>query len=403
MTYTDRAIAEIWIWAWFIQRIWATDRFESLRLQHLKRLELKSMIACCIIITLPLQIAYDISVVILRYKEPYIAVKFDGLDWKQINVSSSPNEDYQVMDRPVDTWSNTNKRIWTAMQVLLCFCFSAQTGALYLVQAFWSHLASQWGNAPFVGSLELKIYFVWVVLSAVTLPASLLISEHYRPTLSETVPEFFFSIQLTVLFMIALRNDRKMRRLFAVVRVNPTIRETIFQLTYFIEMNKYLMLGIAALCVSMILFCLNMFIRGLRFTTMIFWPDLLMAIFNFGVFLLWVLMIMIIYPRYYITGLVDNNTLSTRALSRLSTSVDRKTREKPSANDRVTVKQPVDRNTRQQPSVNNQKSIDRTHQRCNFSPDSHLSTVAVACRTSRGDRTSVNRATRSDLRTVFEG
>ncbi|CAG8489983.1 11203_t:CDS:2 [Paraglomus brasilianum] len=334
---------------------------------------------------------YDVSFVILRYDESYIAIKFDGLEWKPIptdNVSSSANGDYKVVERPADMWSETHQRIRTVMQFLLCFCFSAQTGSLYLVQAFWSHLASQWGNAPFVGSLELKIYFVWVVLSAVILPASLLISKGYNPTyLSETVPEFVFSIQLTVLFMIALRNDRKMRRLFAVVRENPTIRETIFQLTYFIEMNKYLMIGIAALCVSMILLCLNMFIRESHFATMIFWPDLLMAVFNFGVFLLWVLMIMIVYPRYYITGLVDNNTLSTRALSRLSTTVDRKTRQKPSVSNQVTVK----------------KSIDRTHQRYSLSsPDSQLNTATIACRTSRGDRTSVNRATRSTLTTVFE-
>jgi hypothetical protein len=131
-----------------------------------------------------------------------------------------------------------------------------------------------------------------------------------------------------------------MRRLLAVVRENQTVRETVFQLTYFIEMNGYLMLGIVALSVSMSLWCLLTFTYSDGFAMMRFWPDLLMVVFNFGVFLLWILMIMIIYPRYYITGLIDNNALSTGALTRLSTSVDRNGQKKYSNNSKKSVNRP---------------------------------------------------------------
>ncbi|CAG8457678.1 11962_t:CDS:2 [Diversispora eburnea] len=141
----------------------------------------------------------------------------------------------------------------------------------------WSHKdTNQWDGKPFMVSLEFKIYIAWGLLSTILFPLA-------RGLSKSPYSEFLN-------------------------------KETILRIRYFHEMNMLLSAGAILMSISIILIGIETFNNK----ESKFWNDFLIIHFNLGGFLVLVIMILIIYPRYYITGLYGSKALSENSLSRIS-------------------------------------------------------------------------------------
>jgi hypothetical protein len=51
----ERAVIDVWIWLWFIYRVYSTDKFASLQWNKICNFDLKSVITLLIFLMLPVQ------------------------------------------------------------------------------------------------------------------------------------------------------------------------------------------------------------------------------------------------------------------------------------------------------------------------------------------------------------
>ncbi|CAJ0763881.1 23471_t:CDS:10 [Entrophospora sp. SA101] len=165
----QKAVTEIWIWMWFVHRVWSTDKFSNLRWRKIKAMELKSIITTLLLIAFPMMAIYDISWIKIKYSEGHIGLTSTSADGhnedKYIEKPYlDPNNSSQII------WSKENQILKETADYLLCAIYSLQTGTLILLQAFWSHLTDQMGDKTFMNSCEFKMYTLWSFLSILIFP-----------------------------------------------------------------------------------------------------------------------------------------------------------------------------------------------------------------------------------------
>jgi hypothetical protein len=182
---------------------------------------------------------------------------------------------------------------------MLALCFAFQIGTLALMQAFWSHLSSQMGGKPFLRTWEFRFYVTWVFVSLFLFPMARALTNKSK-ILTEFVPQNIFSTQMFVIFLLGIKNGKKLNNLLKSIQYtsSPSGQETILRIHYFIEMNQSLMTGAFLISVGISLITIVSIVS----IKSKFLLDILIINVNFGSLILWVTMILIIYPRYYITG-----------------------------------------------------------------------------------------------------
>nr|CAG8563811.1 9246_t:CDS:2 [Entrophospora candida] len=302
--FVEKAVTEIWIWMWFVHRVWSTDKFSNLRWCKIKAMELKSIITTLLLIGFPMMAIYDISWIKIKYSEGHIGLTSTSADGhnedKYIEKPYlDPNNSSQII------WSKENQILKETADYLLCAIYSLQTGTLILLQAFWSHLTDQMGDKTFMNSCEFKMYILWSFLSILIFPIPRYMLEDYQ-LLSE------------------IRTRIKLKELLKKFhRKSLESQETSLRINYFLEMNCLLMIGLLLTSIGfIILFIEEMAITPSTNAQMItinaIFRDFLTVLTNFGNLILWVTIIFIIYPRYHITGLFGSLSLTKKTLNRLS-------------------------------------------------------------------------------------
>ncbi|KAJ3092412.1 hypothetical protein HK102_007609 [Quaeritorhiza haematococci] len=151
-------------------------------------------------------------------------------------------------------------------------------------------------NATFVGSTEFKTYLIYSGLSLAAYPTLqfAFISDYTKSTV---YPQIYFSFECAVILILCIYTDYRLRRITGSVA-------TLQRLAYFIELN--VLLSVAVFMTSIGLLVINIDI--LTTPKLIYQnklvTDVLIKIFNTGLALLWVMMILILYPN---RGLVGGN------------------------------------------------------------------------------------------------
>jgi len=297
-SFAERAVIDVWIWLWFIHRVWSTDRFASLQWHKICNFDLKSVITLLIFLMLPFQAIFDITWTYLKYYEGYVI-----------------DSDNKVFTKPI--YSNDGNLLWlredlllkTITEYMLAFCFAFQIGTLALMQAFWSHLSSQMGGKPFMRSWKFRFYVGWVFASMFIFPLARNLTNK-NEALVETVPQTIFSTQMFVIVLLGIKNGRRLNNLLNSIQHNPSGHETILRIRYFIDMNECLTIG--ALFISGGILIIIFVVATKHPITSKFFLDIFLIHINFGSLILWATMILIIYPRYYITGTSGAVLNSTR-------------------------------------------------------------------------------------------
>ncbi|CAG8604657.1 5170_t:CDS:2 [Cetraspora pellucida] len=268
---------------WFIHRIWSTDRFKTLEWKRLKNIELKSFMTLLMFMMLPMQAILDATWTVMIYDEGYIPYPFDGTCPKDGDI--------------------------------------IRKGTLFLIQSFWSYMASKWGGKPFMNSWEFRIYIAWGLVSIIIFPGTKwLIGE----LLSN--PNSNYNV-------VEIRNQRKLFTLLRSIQSQKSSQETVLRIKYFMEMNGLLILG--ASITGPCIFIVDIYaIIGPSMHVSKFFLDLSTLHMNLGFTILYITMILIVYPRYYITGLYGSKALSEKSLQKITISVDKTivTTKRPSSN-----------------------------------------------------------------------
>uniref|UniRef100_A0A1D1YAH1 Transcription factor HIVEP3 n=1 Tax=Anthurium amnicola TaxID=1678845 RepID=A0A1D1YAH1_9ARAE len=294
-SFAERAIIDVWIWLWFTQRVWSTDKFASLQWSKIRNFDLKSIITLLIFMMLPVQATFDIIWTYLKYKEGFIVDPTNG------KIYTKPTY-YIIGNEKTALWTKEDILLQTITEYLLAFDFAFQIGTLALMQAFWSHLSSQMGGKPFMRTTKFRFYVGWLFASIILFPlARYVTSNHF--VLAENVPELIFSIQLFVIFLLGIKNGRELNNLLSSIQQtsSPSGQETILRICYFIEMNQLLMFGTFLTSIGMLILTVDAIIFKQAIQSK-FLLDMLLIHANFGSLILWATMILIVYPRYYITG-----------------------------------------------------------------------------------------------------
>ncbi|CAG8598189.1 7937_t:CDS:2 [Funneliformis mosseae] len=311
-SYVERAIIEGWVWLWFLQRVWSVDKFASLRWYRIRKFDLKSNITLLILLMLPTQIVFDIVWTYVKYKEGNIVDTSSGI--------IIPKPAFIIVNgHKVQIWSNENIILKMITEYMLACSFALQSGTLVLLQTFWSHLADQIGGKPFMKSWEFKFYVSWVFISMIIFPLARLLASH-DIILVENIIQLIFAIELLIIFLLGIRNEKRLKNLLSNIRNqgSPSGRWAIVRIQYFIEMNKYLIFGTLMSSLGILIICTDAVTRTFRISRSKFLMDLLIINSNVGSLILWVTMILIIYPRYYTDGMVSyfNSELATNPSNR---------------------------------------------------------------------------------------
>ena len=202
---------------------------------------------------------------------------------------------YMIGNKNISIWSKEHLLLKKITEYILACTFAFQTGTLVLMQAFWSHLGCQMGSKSFMRSWEFKFYIGWAFVSMVTLPLARGLTAN-DIVLVETVPQLIFSIQLFVIFLLGIRNDKKLNNLLITMKQQSLLTGQ-EEIHYFIEINNFLILGTLMTSIGFLVISIDAIAKINYITKSKFLMDLFIIHANFGSLILWVTMILIIYPR----------------------------------------------------------------------------------------------------------
>ncbi|RUP50223.1 hypothetical protein BC936DRAFT_139944 [Jimgerdemannia flammicorona] len=164
-----------------------------------------------------------------------------------------------------------------------------------------------------MGSLEFKWYILWCGVSIIMFPALQYNFSRsvYDPTWKEIIPELAYGVELLIVCMLGIQSHFRFTKLISQTR-NSTNEKTIVQkLTYFMEMNKILIVALLVDSVSLITLSVDgltpeAFLNKHKFTA-----DLFICNANFASFIIWFLVIMIFHPRHGYGGVGTTSSFNT--------------------------------------------------------------------------------------------
>ncbi|CAG8737191.1 26968_t:CDS:2 [Dentiscutata erythropus] len=270
-----------------------------------------------------MQIAVDGIWNTVKYKEGFIAYSdSDTITCTDI-VPYDNIDDIRVVPSPYQCWSSKNLYFYLIADYMLCAIFAFQAGVLFLMQSFWSYMASQLSGKPFMDSWEFRAYNVWGLISFIIFPfTKWLTGRLLNINYVGYIPQILFAMVLVFIVIIGIRNQRKLCFLVRSLQNQKSSQEAILRIRYFIEMNRLLILGVGLVSACMFIIDIDAmtfaYISNYRILM-----DLIMLHMNLGTAIIWITIILIVYPRYYMTGIHGSKALSKKSLRSLSIAVDK--------------------------------------------------------------------------------
>ncbi|CAG8530463.1 11704_t:CDS:2, partial [Cetraspora pellucida] len=203
---------------------------------------LKSAITILLCIMCPLLATYDIATSKIKYTEGFMVIPFNG----------------EIITKPVQFWSDDNRRLVMPINYLLCASFSAQTMALFpLLQ--------------------------WLF--------------RYDDVYTEVVPQLAYGVMMFIIGLLGVRSHWRFTRLLRITRsANASQLGIVLKLEYFKEMNRYLTWGLFIGSTSLIILCIDAFTPQKYLNSHKFTIDILICHLNFTLWIVFVTLILIFYP-----------------------------------------------------------------------------------------------------------
>ncbi|KAK3811722.1 MAG: hypothetical protein JOS17DRAFT_762917 [Linnemannia elongata] len=297
MSYLHRAVSTSWFYVWFLFYVSRWDRFEAFRWRRLQRFELRSVVSVLVLLSLGLQLVYDIGSARLKYIEGF---------W------TNPKT-HEIQSKPAQAWTTEDMLHVEPLYYTLACSLSLQNCAFFLLQAFWSYISKSVTKSSFMSSFEFKVYLVASCGAVVLFPTIQYLFRNdfvYR----EVVPHLIFCILLFTTGALGLRVHFRLVALIknASITMNESTLSVLEKLEYFKDMNVILTFSVFACSFSLGIVAVDGIsphptIAGNKFAS-----DLLITNLNFFQVIIWVTLTLIFYPRKSVVtaslGSHDNNT-----------------------------------------------------------------------------------------------
>ncbi|KAI1314871.1 hypothetical protein EDD11_001594 [Mortierella claussenii] len=287
LSYLQRTISTAWFYGWFVVYVFRWDRFEALRLRRLLRFELRSVVTVLVLISLALQLAYDIGSARLKYLEGF---------W--VNPRT-----HEIQSKPAQAWSEPDMLHVEPLYYTLACCLAFENSVFFLLQAFWSYISKSVTKSSFMTSFEFKINIGVSCFVVVLFPTIQYLFRNdfvYR----EVVPQMIFS---TLTFITGVLGIRTHFRLVALIKnaceiSNETTMNVLQKLEYFKDMNVILTFSFFGCSIPLGITSADGLLAHPIIATNKFASDFLITNLNFFEFIIWVTLTLIFYPRKTGTG-----------------------------------------------------------------------------------------------------
>ncbi|KAG0252747.1 hypothetical protein BG011_006826 [Mortierella polycephala] len=282
LSYLQRGVSTSWFYGWFIIYVYRWDRFEALRLRRLLRFELRSVVTILVLISLALQLAYDIGSARLKYIEGF---------W--VNPESQ-----KIQSTPAQLWSEKDTVHVEPLYYTLACSLALESCIFFLLQAFWSYISKSVTKSSFMSSLEFKIN---VAASCIVVALFPTIQYLFRKDFvyREVVPQIIFSTLLIIIGILGIRTHFKLMVLVRNAReiMNETTASVVHKLEYFKDMNIILTFSLFACGLALGITSADGLLPNPVIAHNKFASDLLITNLNFFEFIIWVTLTLIFYPR----------------------------------------------------------------------------------------------------------
>ncbi|KAG9324066.1 hypothetical protein KVV02_003992 [Mortierella alpina] len=282
LSYIQRSVSTSWFYGWFLVYVFRWDRFEALRLRRLMRFELRSVVTLLVLISLALQLAYDIGSARLKYLEGF---------W----VNPRTNE---IQSKPAQQWNEKDTLHVEPLYYTLACCLAFENCVFFLLQAFWSYISKSVTKSSFMSSFEFKVNITASCFVLVLFPTAQFLFRNdflYR----EVVPQIIFSALMFITGVLGLRTHFRLVALIKNARaiMNETTINVVHKLEYFRDMNTILTFSFFACALSLGITAADGLmphpvIAGNKLAS-----DVLITNLNFFSFIIWVTLTLIFYPR----------------------------------------------------------------------------------------------------------
>ncbi|KAF9916657.1 hypothetical protein BX616_003186 [Lobosporangium transversale] len=287
LSYLQRGVSTGWTYIWFIIYVFRWDRFGALSLRRLGRFELRSIVTILVLISLGLQLAYDLGSARLKYIEGF---------W--INPHTQ-----EIQSKPAQAWSGQDIEHVEPLYYTLACALALETCVFFLLQAFWSYISKSVTKSCFMTSFEFKVNIAASCIVVAIFPTVQYLFRNdfvYR----EVIPQMIFSI---LMFITGILGIRTHFRLVALIKNAGTISSettlnVLQKLEYFKDMNVVLTFSFFGCAFPLSIMSVDGLLNKPLIAEHKFGSDFLITNLNFFEFIIWVTLTLIFYPRKTVTG-----------------------------------------------------------------------------------------------------
>ncbi|KAI9313504.1 hypothetical protein BX666DRAFT_1977149 [Dichotomocladium elegans] len=280
-SFLQRATSLVYLYVWYLYRVYTLDRFQCFRLSRFRTGELKSIVSICLLTMIPCQLYYDIVTTKIKYEEGYA------------NILG------HIITKPDTMWTEADKALVAPTDYSLCVGFSFQTGSLLLLQCFWNYLADSVANRKFMSSKEFKLYIVWTVMSMIIFPVLQFIctNDQENPTSKEVLPQLVYGIVLLFISVLGYISHRRFKKLITNTHESNNARSITHRIQYFKELNLLLTIVVFVDAIAFIILSADGLTGPKYLNAHKFSADFLVCNINVTSVITWFIVILILHPK----------------------------------------------------------------------------------------------------------
>lgn len=275
--YLDQAFTLILFAGFIVRRIYVTDSFRCVSWRSLKRVELKSIAALLLFLSLLIIIVYNLIAAVIKYSEGYWVDPATGL----------------IITRPLEKYSSNNRKTFPSISVLLNLSWTLQSSALFLVMALWNHMSKAMLSTKFMSSVEFKAYAVYSIISLGLYPVLQVVYFISRNVIvSALIPLLIFVFQCLILVVLTQLSNSRFRKL---IKRLPKNARAVNRVKYYTEMNNYLTIALFLCVVGLGAIVIDAVSTDALFFNK-FFLDVLTKLFNIGFCFIYPISFLILFP-----------------------------------------------------------------------------------------------------------
>ncbi|KAI9254826.1 hypothetical protein BY458DRAFT_589350 [Sporodiniella umbellata] len=273
-SFLQRVIGLSYIYLWYLFRIHQTSGYTALA--RLRQGEMKAVVSLLILFMIPFQLYYDIVSCTVKYREGFVQ-----------------QPDLLLVPKPESFWTQAHQQMVTPINYSICIGFSLQTGTLLLLQCFWNHLTKRVIGTRFMSTKEFKVYVVWTGLNLLLFPLVEFnfAKASYDPTYKEIMPQLLYSLEMLLISLLGIVSHRRFRSLFVSLHSMAQNR-----LRYYQQLNRSLSIALFLFAVSLLTLTLDGLTQQKYLNRHKFFADFFICQVNVLMSLIWILVILILYP-----------------------------------------------------------------------------------------------------------